>query len=175
MLNVSRDTVTGNRTVCLNWTHESFSLSLDFITDGSLDRYSVLTTSKTWTKASKKRRVAFRDRWTRGMNVRIYVSAGGESFFSFPWIGEGKQKSSARMDTCSRMKGTRRGSFRGSLETSEEQLKLWVDNFSPHIGNYFILLSKNGFCDFWNDMWLNFRNFYFLCASFELFKTIYLG
>lgn len=38
LLNVSRDTVTGNRTVCLNWIHESFSLSLDFIKDGSLDR-----------------------------------------------------------------------------------------------------------------------------------------
>lgn len=57
-------------TVCLNWTHESFSLSLDFITDGSLDRYSVFTVDNFENvdeKASKKRRVSC---GTRSMNPR---------------------------------------------------------------------------------------------------------
>lgn len=56
------------------------------------------------------------------------------------------------MDTCSRMRGTRRGSFRAiedSLETSEEQLKLWVDNFSIlGIILFFEDLSKNMFRGF---------------------------
>lgn len=51
-------------TVCLNWTHESFSLSLDFITDGSLDWYSVFTVDNFENvdeKASKKRRVSWHE------------------------------------------------------------------------------------------------------------------